>query len=30
MGTSITGIAEHAFEALRAAGYMESTVGQYR
>ena len=30
MGTSISSIAEHAEEALRAAGYMESTVGQYR
>lgn len=30
MGTSISSIAEHAVEALRAAGYMESTVGQYR
>lgn len=30
MGTSISSIAEHAFEALRAAGYKESTVGQYR
>ncbi|MBR3313895.1 MAG: tyrosine-type recombinase/integrase [Atopobiaceae bacterium] len=30
MGTSISSIAEHAFEALRAAGYMESTVRQYR
>lgn len=30
MGTSISNIAEHAVEALRAAGYMESTVGQYR
>ena len=30
MGTSISSIAEHAVGALRAAGYMESTVGQYR
>ena len=30
MGTSISSIEEHAVEALRAAGYMESTVGQYR
>ena len=30
MGTSISSIAEHAAEALRAAGYLESTVGRYR